>query len=138
MYFGKEGNLIAYRLKDGEEVIESLKLVAGKYGVKSGMILCGIGMIRDFEISFYSREEGRYMTTKFDEPVELLSLTGNISSRNNEASLHLHAALAKEDKNAIGGHLDKATVHNTIEGAIVKFSEIKLTRDAETRILHIS
>jgi len=135
---GKEGNLIVFRFEDGKDVIESLKRVTKEHRIQSGVILGGIGMLRDSEISFYSREKAGYVTSKFDEPVELLSLSGNISLRNNEIFFHLHVALAKEDKSAIGGHLKKATVHNTIEGVIVKLSEIKLTRDPGTRILSIS
>ena len=134
----KEGNLIVFKFEDGKDVIESLKRVTKEHKIQSGIILSGIGMLRNFEISFYSREKAEYVTNKFNEPVELLSLSGNISLRNNETFFHLHVALAKEDKSAIGGHLKKATVHNTLEGVIVKFSEIKLTRDPETRILSIS
>jgi predicted DNA-binding protein with PD1-like motif len=136
--FRKEGNLIVFRFEDGKDLIESLKRVAKEHQIQSGVILSGIGMLRDFEIGFYSREKSGYVTNKFDEPVELLSLSGNISLCNNEIFFHLHAALAKEDKNAIGGHVQKATVHNTIEGVIIKFFEIKLMRDPETRVLSIS
>jgi len=136
--FKKEGNLIVFRFEDGKDIIESLKRVTKEHKIQSGIILNGIGMLRNFEISFYSREKASYVTNKFNEPVELLSLSGNISLRNNETFFHLHVALAKENQNALGGHLKKATVHNTLEGAIVKFSEIKLTRDPETRILSIS
>ncbi|UCE15847.1 MAG: DNA-binding protein [Candidatus Bathyarchaeota archaeon] len=138
MSFRKEENLTVFRFEDGKDVIESLKQVAKEYQIQSGVILSGIGMLRDFEISFYSREKGGYVTSKFNEPVELLSLSGNISLRNNETFFHLHVALAKEDTSVVGGHLKKATVHNTLEGVIAKFSEINLTRDPETRILSIS
>jgi predicted DNA-binding protein with PD1-like motif len=136
--FRKEGNLIVFRFEDGKDLIESLKRIAKEHQIQSGVILGGIGMLRDFEISFYSREKSGYVTNKFNEPVELLSLSGNISLRNNEIFFHVHVALAKEDKSAIGGHLKKATVHNTLEGVIAKFSEIKLMRDPKTRILSIS
>jgi len=136
--FRKEGNLIVFRFEDGKDVIESLKRVTKEHKIQSGVILSGIGMLRDFEISFYSREKASYVTNKFNEPVELLSLSGNISLRNNETFFHLHVALAKEDTTALGGHLKKATVHNTLEGVIMKLSEIKLTRDPETRILSVS
>jgi predicted DNA-binding protein with PD1-like motif len=136
--FGKEKNLIVFRFEDGEDVVESLKRVTKEHQIQSGAILSGIGMLRDFEISFFSREKGGYVTNRFKEPVELLSLSGNISLRKNETFFHLHAALAKEDTNAIGGHLKKAIVHNTLEGVILKFSKLKLTRDPETRILSIS
>jgi len=136
--FRKEGNLIVFRFEDGKDIIESLKRVTEEHRIQAGVILSGIGMLRDFEISFYSREKAGYVTDKFKEPVELLSLSGKISLLDNETFFHLHAVLAKEDTNAMGGHLKKATVHNTLEGLIVKFSEIKLTRDLETRILFIS
>ncbi len=137
MSSGKEGNLIVFRFEDGEDVMESLKGVAEEHRIQSGVILCGIGMLRDFEISFYSREKVSYVTHKFKEPVELLSFSGNISIRNSETVFHLHVALAREDNSAIGGHLKNATVHNTIEGVIVKLSQIKLTRDSGTGHLHV-
>jgi len=136
--FKKEGNLIVFRFEDGKDVIESLKRVTKEHKIQSGIILNGIGMLRNFEISFYSREKATYVTTKFNKPVELLSLSGNISLRNDETFFHLHVVLAKEDTTALGGHLKKAIVHNTLEGVIVKLSKIKLTRDPETRILSIS
>ncbi len=138
MSFKKEGNLIVFRFEDGKDVIESLKRVTKEHKIQSGIILNGIGMLRNFEISFYSREKATYVTKKFNKPVELLSLSGNISLRNDETFFHLHVALAREDATALGGHLKKATVHNTLEGVIVKLSEITLTRDPETRILSIS
>ena len=138
MSFAKEGNLIVFRFEDGKDIIESLKRVTKEHKIQSGIILNGIGMLRDFEISFYSREKMGYVTNKFNEPVELLSFSGNISMRNNKTFFHLHVALAKEDNSAIGGRLKKATVHNTLEGVIMKLSEIKLTRDSETGILSMS
>lgn len=136
--FRKERNLIVFRLGDGGDVIESIKRISKAHRVQSGVILSGIGMLRDFEISFYSREKMDYVRNRFNEPVELLSFTGNISMRSNESFFHLHVALAKEDNSAIGGHLEKATVHNTLEGVIMKLSKIKLTRDSETGMLSMS
>ena len=134
----KEGNLIVFRFEDGKDVVEGLGHVARERQIQSGVILSGIGMLRDFEIAFYSRDKMEYVTTRLDEPVELLSFSGNISMRNNEPFFHLHVSLAKEDGSAIGGHLEKATVHNTLEGAIMELSEVKLSRDSETGILSIS
>jgi predicted DNA-binding protein with PD1-like motif len=138
LHFGKEGKLIAFRFEDGEDAIESLKRVTKECEIQSGVILSGIGMIRNSEIGFYSREEAGYIVDKLNEPVELLSLSGNISQLITEPFVHLHVSLAKENKSVVGGHLKKATVHNTLEGVILKFSEISLTRDPETQRLSIS
>lgn len=138
MSFRKEGNLVVFRLEDGKDVIESLKQIAEEQQVRSGVILGGIGMLRDSEISFYSNEKLGYVTKRFSEPVELLSFSGNISVRDNETFFHLHVALAKEDQSVVGGHLKKAVVHKTLEGVIAKFSELRLTRDPETGVLSVS
>jgi len=134
----KEESLIVFRLEDGKDVIESMRRVAKQNQITSGLVIGGIGMLRDFEIGFYSREKMSYVTNRFNEPVELLSFSGNISKRNNESFFHLHVALAREDASAIGGHLEKATVHNTLEGVIIKLSKIRLKRDSQIGILSIS
>lgn len=138
MSFSEEGNLIIFRFEDGKDVVEGLKLAAKEHQIQSGIILSGIGMLRDSEISFFSREKMNYVTNRFNEPVELLSFSGNISMLNNESFFHLHVALAKEDNSVIGGHLKKATVHNTLEGVIIKLSKIKLIRDSKTGMLSMS
>ena len=137
MYSGKEGNLIVFRFEDGKDAIESLKRPAKKHHIQSGIILSGIGMLRHVEISFYSREKASYVTHRFNEPVELLSFSGNISIRNKETFFHLHVALAREDNSAIGEHLKNATGHNTLEGVIMRLSQIRLTRDSATGVLSV-
>lgn len=138
MSFLKEEDFIVFRLEDGKDIIESMKQLAKDHQITSGVVIGGIGMLRDFEIGFYSRERMTYVTKGFNEAVELLSFSGNISNRNNESFFHLHVALAKEDTSTIGGHLEKATVHNTLEGVIMKLGRKKLTRDRQTGKLSIS
>jgi predicted DNA-binding protein with PD1-like motif len=136
--FLKEEDFIVFRLDDGKDVIEGMKQLAKDHQITSGVVIGGIGMLRDFEIGFYSRERMAYVTKRFTEAVELLSFSGNISKRTNESFFHLHVALAKEDTSTIGGHLEKATVHNTLEGVIVKLPKKKLTRNLQTGTLSIS
>ena len=129
--------MIFFRFEDGEDVFESLSKLAQKHNVQSGVILCGIGMLRHFQIGFYAGGTEGYMIDEYQEPVELLSLSGDISLRANKPFFHMHVALGKRDKSAFGGHLISATVHNTLEGIIRKLTEIRLKRKAETGALHI-
>jgi predicted DNA-binding protein with PD1-like motif len=133
----REGSLVVFRIEDGRNLVESLKGLVEEHGLESAFILSGIGMLRNVEISYYSREKKGYLSTKLNEPVELLSLSGNISLQNNESFLHLHVTLAKENTDSIGGHLKNATVHNTLEGAILQLNKLRLRKDPETRILSI-
>lgn len=132
----KEENLIFFRFVDGEDVFDSLNKLAQNHNFDSGVILCGVGMLRNLEIGFLAGKEG-YVIDEYQEPVEILSLSGNISHRANRPFCHIHVALGQRDKSAFGGHLIRATVHNTLEGVVRKFLKIKLTRDSETGTLRI-
>jgi len=113
------------RMADGEDLLgELMKLPIG-----SGIIICGIGMLRDIELGYWT---GRcYEKHRLDTPVELVSLQGNLAQLGKERIAHLHACVAKRDGSALGGHLFCGTVHNTAEIAIQLPSGIVLERREE-------
>ena len=47
--------------------------------------------------------------------MEVLALTGDISTYENEYKIHAHVVLGRSDGTAHGGHLMKAIVHPTLE-----------------------
>ncbi len=76
--------------------------------LKSG-ILCGrvtaIGALRKAALACYHQTEKRYQEVSVDHPMELLSLLGNISLKDETPFLHAHVVLADAAGNARGGHL---------------------------------
>ncbi len=119
-----EQDLVA-RLKDGEELISSLKTLS----LDSAVLLNGVGMLRDMEIGYWNGSS--YDVQRIDEPVELLSLQGNFAHKGDERIIHCHATIAKHGAAAFGGHVLKATVHNTAEIFIRRLSGIVLERKME-------
>ena len=113
------------RLADGEDLVA--KLLERPWGAT--IIYYGIGMLRGLELGYWSGTE--YVKHHIDEPVELLSLQGNLGERDHEAVLHAHVCVAKKDGTAWGGHLLAATVHNTVELAVVRPAGIQLVRKQE-------
>ena len=113
------------RLVDGEQLEDELLLLA----VPSAIILCGIGMVRDLDFGYWDGE--RYVPARIAEPVELLSLQGNIARHGGERALHAHVCVAGADGVARGGHLMSATVHNTAEIALRIPPGIVLARTEE-------
>ena len=113
------------RLKDGEELIASLKGLS----LDSGVLLNGVGMLRDLELGYWNGTS--YEITLIAEPVELLSLQGNFARKDEERIVHCHATVAKHGGAAFGGHVLKATVHNTAEIFIHKLIAITLERKME-------
>ena len=122
-----ENGLIFVRMDDGEDFYEKLYEVLDKYSVESGVILGGIGMLRDFTIGWFNGKE--YEKEKISTPHELVSTSGNISVlENGEIFAHIHAALASPDKKLVGGHLFGGTVNNTVELFIYVLEDVQLKR----------
>lgn len=107
------------RLHQDEDLFESLKKVCSECGLRTGVVVSGIGMLKQAELSFYVKH-GKYATVLFPEPLELVSLTGNILEQDGEYMFHLHAVLAKETKEAMAGHLSRGKVNVTNEITILK------------------
>ncbi len=118
-------NSMMVRFKDGETLPTGLT----ELGVKSGVIVNGVGMLRDLELGYW--DGSNYVIEKIPEPVELLSLQGNIGVKDGEPVVHAHVAVAKKGGAAYGGHILRATVHNTAEVFIYKFGVIRLLRKME-------
>jgi predicted DNA-binding protein with PD1-like motif len=119
MDYSEEKGLIMVRLHQDEDLFESIKHVCMACEVRTGIFLSGIGMLKQAELSFFVKN-GRYATAVFPEPLELVSLTGNVIRQDDDYVFHAHAVLAKETKDAIAGHLSKGKVNVTNEIVILK------------------
>jgi predicted DNA-binding protein with PD1-like motif len=130
MEFSEDKGLIMVRLHQDEDLFESLKGVCGACGVRTGIVVSGIGMLKQAELSFFVKQ-GRYATVFFPEPLELVSLTGNVIHQDGEYHFHMHAVLARESKEAMAGHLSRGMVNVTNEIVILK-TEIRARRDIDS------
>ncbi len=122
----EEGGLVIAKIEDGEDFFESLREVASKHGIGSGVIINGIGMMRDCVIGYFPGA-GAYEESSFKGPMEMTSMQGNIAAKDGDTVFHVHVNLAGMDKQVHGGHLIKATVNIVNEVAILK-TGIKLSR----------
>ncbi|MEE9224482.1 MAG: PPC domain-containing DNA-binding protein, partial [Thermoplasmata archaeon] len=105
MKSGEDKSLIVAKLEDGEDLFESLGAIVEEYDIESGLVLTGIGMLRNFVLGYFDGEV--YRKKEFKSACELVSLQGSITTEK-ETVIHLHASLADENNNVIGGHLFQA------------------------------
>jgi hypothetical protein len=126
MQVERETNVIVLKLDNGEDLFKTLERLAQDQMIKSGMVLFGIGMLRDFELGYYLGKD--YQWTTFQEPAELVALHGTIATVDDKPSIHLHAGVATKDLGLKGGHLKGATVNGLAEIGIIKLTDIELTR----------
>jgi len=119
MEYRERDGLIMIRLHQDEDLFEGLTKVCEACDVRTGVFVSGIGMLKQAELNFYVKH-GEYASVLFPEPLELVSLTGNVLKQEGEYVFHLHAVLAKDTKEALAGHLSKGKVNVTNEIVIWK------------------
>ncbi|WP_297211404.1 MULTISPECIES: PPC domain-containing DNA-binding protein [Thermodesulfovibrio] len=107
------------RLFKGDEIVASITKIARDKGITAGVVN-GIGAVERAKIGYYDQRNRKYMSQEFSEPMEILSLKGNISIKDNEPFPHIHVVLSREDYSSIGGHLFEAQVF-AFEFEIIEF-----------------
>jgi len=83
-------------------------------------LLFGIGALGEAELAHYIVESKKYTSKVLKQPLEIVSMNGNITSMNKEVYLHCHITLSDEKMNAIAGHLKEGTIAATCEIVLVK------------------
>lgn len=111
-------NTYYLRIDRGEEIIGSIKDFCTLNKITAGHI-SGIGSVSRAELGLFDVEEKQYIKTEFQGIYEIASLSGNISSMNNETYLHIHAVLSDSKCNAFGGHFAMGIVAATCEIIII-------------------
>lgn len=129
MQTGVDSSLIIVKLENDDDVFASLEKVIQDNNIRSGLILGGIGMLKDFELGYF--DPGGYKSTTFGEPHELVSMSGSIAFDDDDDSkllLHIHCSVADREHKVFGGHLNKAKVNVINEITIQPLTKLKLTR----------
>jgi uncharacterized protein len=138
------------RLAPGDDILPTMIYIAKKCGINQAVIVGGaaslseahIRNVRKYPESFPITDDVRIFT-QLDGPLELLSLSGNISRlENDEPYIHCHAAISvgKPDALAVGGHVLPGTVvYSTAELSLVEITGCSILRrdDPETHVPEI-
>ncbi|MGB3943246.1 MAG: PPC domain-containing DNA-binding protein [Methanothrix sp.] len=103
------GRLFLASLDHGSEIIASITALAKSLGIDAGVVTA-IGALERATIGYYDQEDHVYRRIEIDHPVEISSLSANISMRDGKPFLHVHATLADSQGNVSGGHLSSGTV----------------------------
>ena len=113
----KDGVLLV-RLSDGDDLEAGLAAALKQNNLTSGVVVGGVGMLRNAALSFYVGK-GEYETVPVEGEAELCALSGNVSTMDGEMVIHLHAVLGMQGGAALAGHLSKGQVNMTAEIAIM-------------------
>ena len=108
------GDTYVVRLQRGEEVLACLRELCEKESISMGTV-SAIGAVNHVVVGVYRVDEQKYVANTFDGVMELTSLMGNITEKDGEPYLHLHATFGDLTGKVIGGHLNEAVVSATCE-----------------------
>ena len=113
MDYRRIGRDLFVRLDKGEEIHESIRSLS-EQGISAAAITSGIGRIRGTVIG-YLDSKGVYQKVTLDEPMELVSMQGNLAPGPEGPFTHIHLVVSDDEHIVHGGHLFEATIEVTAE-----------------------
>lgn len=113
-------DLIPFALSKGQDLYEALSRLATRHRITNALVIC-IGAVQKATVAFYNQETHKYEDHVFDEPMEILSCTGNIVLKEGKPFVHVHAALSDRKGRAFGGHVRPGCVVFACEGFLRPF-----------------
>lgn len=127
----EDGDTVVVRLHEGEDFFSTLEEALRKVDLRHGVILTGVGMLKDFELGWFDHATRGYVKRTFGTPHELVAMSGTVAvSADDEAKVmpHVHVAMAGPDLALVGGHLWRATVTVLNEVSIRRVAEPMVRR----------
>jgi hypothetical protein len=116
----------------GDEFLADLQRFAKEVGLTASHFTA-IGAFRDVTLGYFDRERKDYIKNRVNEPVEVLSLVGDIALQEQEPKVHAHVVVGKADGTAHGGHVLEAHVWPTLEVVIMESpAHLRRKHDPET------
>lgn len=101
--------VIIGKIEPDEDLINSIINLVKEYKIKSGLVNC-IGALKKITIGYFDIESKEYLTRTIEEYVELVSCIGNITFKDENPIIHLHASIGARDYSIIGGHLIQPSI----------------------------
>jgi uncharacterized protein len=101
MQYLEAGTSYILRIDKGEDVVKAITEFCAKEGIVNAYFT-GIGAVDVLKCGYYNLEEKKYYFKDYDEPLEVVSLTGNVMLKDNE-------------NRAFGGHIVEMRVHVVLE-----------------------
>ncbi|NMA55694.1 MAG: DNA-binding protein [Firmicutes bacterium] len=114
MEYRRFGTKYVVRLDRGEEIVSSLTAFCQQHNIQLGAIT-GIGAVDKATIGLFEPATKEYHAQELTGDMEITCLVGNVTTKEGEVYLHLHATLAGNGLQAQGGHLNSAVISATGE-----------------------
>ena len=147
---GKSGKVFVARMKSGNDLLRALNNLLEEHNIKAGVILSGVGLLRRAGLRNCKSLPKEYPITdenrsymEITNPLEILTLSGNISEVEGKSWVHAHVTLSYidgEEIHVVGGHLiEGCIIFGFAEVIIMELKDIDMrkTFDEETKQMQL-
>jgi predicted DNA-binding protein with PD1-like motif len=122
----------------GDDPVPSVTTAVRAAGIRGAQVTA-VGAMRRAELGYFDRARSDYLPIAVEEQVEVLSMLGDIATRDGEPVLHAHVVLGRRDGSTVGGHLMGGQVWPTLEVVVTEVApELSKNVDPETGLALIS
>lgn len=128
----REAERFFLRVSFGADLLEDLTQFCAARNIRLAQF-SGLGAVRRARIAYYDQSQKRYYERAFSEPMEIVSLIGNVSIKDGKPFVHAHIVLATGDGRTYGGHLCKGTEVFAAECFIETFHANDLVREPDAQ-----
>lgn len=110
----RDGRRYVLRFDRGEEVLESLRGFCLEKNFKSGSF-SAIGAAEKATLMHYDLDTKKYAEKTFEQKLEIVNLSGNLSWHEERPYLHAHGVFSDKEMGCWGGHIKEVVVAATCE-----------------------
>lgn len=97
------------KLSHGGDLLEELTEICHKENIVLGTVRA-IGAVQKARIGYYDQDRREYQFTEINKHLEIASLSGNISLRDDKPMVHAHMTLSDDKYACFAGHLAAGTI----------------------------
>ena len=106
-----------FRVKPGQELLDSISDYCQKKRISSGVIIGLIGSVENARLNYLKALPGKYDSVDYSGPLEIVCAQGSVAVKDDILIIHIHIQISGQDI-CTGGHLASATVFSTAEVTI--------------------
>ena len=110
----QDNNAYVLSGKRGEELLDGIKEFCKEYRIEAASFHA-IGAANEVELAYYDLGEKQYVKALFQEDMEIVSLTGNVSKLGSELVVHSHGVFSNKAMETKGGHVNKVVISGACE-----------------------
>ncbi len=110
----KQNDIYVLRIDKGEELIATLKKFSKEQKIRAAFFTA-IGAAQTTELAYFDPRKKRYIPRIYREPMEIVSIMGNVALLKDEPVIHAHGVLGNLRMELCGGHINTMVISTIAE-----------------------